>query len=352
MAAFSSTPHGAAFAAKAPSVDDAVLCVRGLRIVDEQGRALVSGVDLDVRKGEILGLVGESGSGKTLTLRACMGLAPRGVSWTADALVLAGESVVDIDPASRARLLGTQVGFVPQNTMEYLHPLIRVRNQIADGLLAHRKTVSRPQALEKAREMLVQLGIDDPDRVLSSYPGQLSGGMRQRVKIASALLIEPAIVIADEPTASLDIVSQGRVADLLTQACRERGVAALMVSHSLGLVSGRCNRIAVMHAGRIVEQGDARAVCDDPGHPYTRALMAARPRLDAGKAVRLAEIPGAMPADGRDAAGCTFAPRCPLRDRRCEGELACVARSDGHRAWCAHAWEADPADSSGTRRKA
>ncbi len=334
------------------------LRLRGLSARDSSGRCLVDGVDLDVSPGEIVGLVGESGSGKTITLRCCMGLAPRGVSWAAEEDAVAGESLLGASRRKRARLLGTRVGFVPQNTMEYLHPLIRVRDQVVDGLLAHRRDVTRAQAVARARALLDELGIEESDRVLASYPAQLSGGMRQRVKLAAALICDPAIVVADEPTAALDVVTQGRVVDMLVRACRERGVAVLMVSHAIGLVRGSCDRVAVMHAGRVVERGAARRVCDDPGHPYTRALVAAQPRVGAARDRRLAEIPGTMPAEGRDAAGCTYAGRCPLAGRDCvAGPISARTRDRDHEVRCLHAWAApgggrasgDPAGGEATR---
>ena len=183
-----------------------VLSARDLTIRDALGRVLVWRADLAVRPGEVVGVVGESGSGKTLTMRACLGLLPRGLAWDARELTLAGRPLAGVSARQRARLLGTSVGFVAQNTVEYLHPLMRVRDQMVDGYLAHRPDRSRREALARACELLGRIGIADPGRVLGSYPSQLSGGMRQRVNIAMALMGEPALVVADEPTAALDCV--------------------------------------------------------------------------------------------------------------------------------------------------
>lgn len=321
-----------------------VLDARGLWVRDGAGRALVCGIDLRVDAGELVGLVGESGSGKTLTARACLGVAPRGVRVGAGLVRLAGEDVLALagDAAGRARLLGTQVGYVPQNTVAYLQPAMRVRSQIADGYRRWHPGATRAQARERAEKTLASLGIDDPARVMARYPGQLSGGQRQRVNVAMALMGSPALVVADEPTAALDSLTRVQVADLLTAAVRERGAALLLVSHDLGMVRRRCDRVLVMYAGRVVEEGPVAQVLGDPGHPYTRALLAAVPRVGADRAARLADVPGTMPETGRDAPSCAFAPRCPHACDACACTLPAMvaaAGEPGHRAACLRAWE-------------
>ena len=312
----------------------AVLEVRGLCVRDGAGRALVSGVDLAVAPGEVLGVVGESGSGKTITVRACLGLLPAGLTSSCERLVVAGADALAMGEREHARLLGEGVGFVPQNTAEYLHPLMRIRDQVTDGYRAwHHAT--RRAALGRVRELLESVGITEPDRVLAAYPGQLSGGMRQRVNIAMALMGDPSLVVADEPTASIDCILARQVVESLARVARERGVAVVLVSHGLGMVRSCCDRVAVMYAGHVVESGPCAQVFRLDGHPYTRALAQALPRRAGGASegsgapARLASIPGTMPEDGRDTNACLFAPRCPRRDAGvcagpqrpwCEGE--------------------------------
>lgn len=298
--------------------------VRGLSVRDASGRALVAGVDLAVAPGEVLGVVGESGSGKTITARACLGLLPAGLTCACEHLVVAGTDVLGLDAREHARLLGEGVGFVPQNTAEYLHPLVRVRDQMADGYRAWHGATKRA-ALVRARELLDRVGIAEPDRVLAAYPGQLSGGMRQRVTIAMALMGDPSLIVADEPTASLDCILARQVAELLVHVARERGVAVVLVSHGLGMIRSCCDRVAVMYAGHVVESGPCAEVFCLDGHPYTRALAQALPGWAAGAAgrpARLTDIPGTMPEEGRATDTCLFAPRCPRRDADvCAGPL-------------------------------
>lgn len=253
----------------------------GLSISRADGKVLVDNVSLQVNTGESVGLVGESGAGKTLTLRACLGLLPAGLTATAETLEIAGTKLEGLSRRSHAQLLGTTVGFIPQNTMEYLHPLIRVKDQITDGLRTHHPEISRQEAYGLAAQLLSGVDIQDPSRVLDSYPQQLSGGMQQRVKLACALIGNPALVIADEPTAALDVLTQARVLELMTNACAQRGAGMLMVSHNLALVRNYCTRIYVMYEGRIVEQGATQTVCSSPVHWYTQKLLASQPRLDA-----------------------------------------------------------------------
>ncbi len=332
-------PAGANMAAGSTGTlgDAEVLRLEGLTVATDQGRTLVSGVDLTVRAGERLGLVGESGSGKTLTLRACLGILPAHVTWHAQRAVLCGEDLAGSTPRQHARLLGRSVGYVPQNADDFLHPLMKVSDQVSDGYLAAHKGVSKAQAHDRARSLLARMGIADPDRVMRAYPSQLSGGMRQRVNIACALMGSPSLVVADEPMAALDVVTAHEVVGVLLEACQAAGAALVLVSHSLDIVHACCDQLVVMHAGHMVERGPAASVYGHPGHPYTRALIEARPSVGAPRARRLREIGGTMPEAGRESAGCLFAGRCPLRDAACAGPVPWVWR-DGHGVACAHAW--------------
>ena len=331
-----------------------VLNVQGLWVRDAAGRALVCDVDVRVGAGELVGLVGESGSGKTLTARSCIGLGPAGLGITARHAMLAQTAVLAAPAQELRRLHGTRVGYIPQNTIAYLQPSLRVRTQMIDGYRTWHAGVSRAQATARAAELLQSVGIEDPRRVLASYPGELSGGQRQRVNIATALMGSPALLVADEPTAALDSVTQAQVVELLARVTRGLGAALLMVSHDLGLVRKRCDRVQVMYAGRCVERGQTACVLNDPGHPYTRALLAAVPYVGMPRDERLADVPGTMPDTGRDVSACTFAPRCPWATERCRCEVppfVPAANANDHEVACWHAWGAPDPSGCAVRSK-
>lgn len=278
-------------------MSDDVVKAEGVRILDRDGRVLVDGVDVCVPAGGSVGVVGESGAGKTLFARACLGLLPEGVHMAAGKVSLLGQDPLASGAAQLRGLLGCHVGYVPQNSVSYLHPGLKVLAQITDGYRTWHK-VSRAEAKERAVELLGAVGIADAARVLESYPGQLSGGMRQRVNIAMALMSSPELVVADEPTAALDAVTRTQVASLLQRVCAERGAALLMVSHDLPLVRRTCNSAIVMRKGRVVERGQAAEVLAHPSHPYTQALLSAVPHVGMPRDVRLPEYDEAGTASG------------------------------------------------------
>ena len=269
-------------------MSDDVVRAEGVRILDRDDRVLVDGVDVCVPAGARVGIVGESGAGKTLFARACLGLLPEGVHMATGKVSLLGQDPMACGAAQLRGLLGCHVGYVPQNSVSYLHPGLKVLAQITDGYRTWHK-VSRAEAKERAVELLGAVGIADAARVLESYPGQLSGGMRQRVNIAMALMSSPELVVADEPTAALDAVTRTQVASLLQRVCAERGAALLMVSHDLPLVRRTCNSAIVMRKGRVVERGQAAEVLAHPSHPYTQALLSAVPHVGMPRDVRLPE---------------------------------------------------------------
>ncbi len=319
------------------------LFIEDLWVRDQTGRALVCGVDLKVGPGEAVGLVGESGSGKTLTARAALGLVPKGLAVDAACATVAGEAVYAVSWNEQRRVLGTKVGYIPQNTVAFLQPSLKVGVQMTDGYRTWHPRVSLDEAKGRAVGLLESVGLKDAARVMGCYPGELSGGMRQRVNVAMALMGDPLLLVADEPTAALDSVTQAQVVDLLGRIARERGVALLMISHDLALVRQRCDRMCVMYAGRCVERGPASEVALRPGHPYTWDLLAAEPRVGMDRNQRLRDIPGTMPEDGRDASTCTFSPRCSLATPSCsDGVPPWQADGDGcadHRCACRHPWE-------------
>lgn len=276
-------------------MSDLVIEARGLSLARCDGKVLVEPLDLSVEQGASLGVVGESGAGKTLLARAVLGLLPTGVHVAGGTVRLAGTDLSACSSRGLRELLGKNVGYVPQNAVSYLHPSLRVSEQIADGYRTWAK-VGKGEAIDRARSLLEQVGISDPTRVLASFPGQLSGGMRQRVNIAMALMSNPRLVVADEPTAALDALTRSQVAELLQRACAKSGAALLMVSHDLPLVCRVCQDVLVMRKGAVVERGPSANVLAQPEAPYTQALLAAVPRVGRPRDQRLPEY-----EDGKEA---------------------------------------------------
>ena len=279
-------------------------------------QALIHDVDFYIDQDEIVGIAGESGSGKSMLTKAILNILPKDCHQSEGKIIVMGHALDGLTNKAKDQIICESLGLVPQNTVVYLHPLIKIQSQMIDGYL-YRKLGTKSMAIDKAINLLKEVGIDDPKRVLNSYPAQLSGGMRQRVNIAMALMSDPELLIADEPTTALDCVVQQQVLDLFVQLNQTRHVAIIMISHNLDLLRAYCSRVYVMYAGRIVESGTADAVFNDPKHPYTKALLALIPGLDADKSQPLAELPGMVPEKDRDRSSCIFAPRCPYAKPRC-----------------------------------
>jgi peptide/nickel transport system permease protein len=276
-ASSSRTPAAApaAPAAAPPPAGDDLLSVVNLRVCyPREGRevAVVDGVSLTVRRGEILGLVGESGSGKTQTAFALLGLMPALATLTADALAFDGQDLCGLGRAARNSYRGRRIGYVPQEPMSNLDPSFRIGSQLVEPIRQHLKLSAR-QARERALGLLERVGIADPARVFAAYPHQISGGMAQRVLIAGAVSCDPDLLIADEPTTALDVTVQAEVLDLMRSLQRERQMGMILVTHDLGVVADLCDRVAVMQTGRIVETAPAAQLFADPQHPYTRMLL-------------------------------------------------------------------------------
>ncbi|MGQ3072350.1 MAG: ABC transporter ATP-binding protein [Ferrovibrionaceae bacterium] len=287
----------------------------------------VDGVSLQVGPGEILGLVGESGSGKSITGFSILGLIDPPGRIAGGRVLFQGRDLVGLPEEELRRLRGARIAMVFQDPMMTLNPVLRIDTQMIEAVLAH-EDVGREAARARARDALARVGIPSPDERLLAYPHQFSGGMRQRVAIAIALLHKPQLIIADEPTTALDVTIQGQILFEMRKLARESGTALIWISHDLAVVSGLADRIAVMYAGRIVESGPARAVLAAPLHPYTRGLLDSLPR-GAGRGQRLVAIPGMAPSLGRLPPGCAFAPRCSRATAACEAMPALAeARAD------------------------
>ncbi|MDM7255527.1 MAG: dipeptide/oligopeptide/nickel ABC transporter permease/ATP-binding protein, partial [Paracoccus sp. (in: a-proteobacteria)] len=289
----------------------------------------VNRVSLSLKPGECVGLIGESGSGKSVTALSVMGLvaSPPGVI-TSGAVRLNGEDLIGAPYRRLRELRGNRVAYIFQDPLATLHPLYRIGDQLAEAILCHHR-VGRDEAMTRAEKLLADVQIPNPNATARarSYPHELSGGMRQRVGIAMALANEPEIIIADEPTTALDVTVQAQILCLLDDLRRERGLAILFITHDFGVVGQLCDRVAVMYAGRIVEQGETAMVLENPAHPYTRRLIACVPELGAGRRV-LAAIPGLPPAVDQLPDGCAFAPRCDKVTDACrQGEIKLEGRT-------------------------
>ena len=289
----------------------------------------VAGVSWQVRPGETFALVGESGSGKSMTLLAATGLAPRAATVTGRVRLLDTE-LTALPGDRRRKVRGRHVGFVFQDPMTSLNPVLPVGRQVTEAAEEH-LGLTRRAARDRAVELLDLVGIPSAARRVDAYPHQFSGGMRQRVAIAMALACEPDLLIADEPTTALDVTTQAQIIELVADLQARLGTAVVWVTHDLGVVAGIADTVAVMYGGRIVEQGPVDAVFDTPTHPYTRALLAARPD-PSRRGEDLVAIPGSPPSPLELPPGCAFWPRCPVRaDPRCEHELPPLTPvGDGH----------------------
>ncbi len=276
----------------------------------------VDDLSLELRRGEVLGLVGESGCGKSVTALALMRLLPRPPARIlSGAILFDGMNLLGLPVAQLRSLRGRRLSMIFQEPMNALSPLHKVGDQLAETILLHDPKISGADARNRAREWLLRVGMPDPELRLDDYPHQLSGGMRQRVMIAMALMLHPDVIIADEPTTALDVTVQAQILDLL-RAMRERDTAVLFITHDLGVVWEMCDRVAVMYAARIVEQAPRAMLFDSPCHPYTRGLLRSVVSL-VNRDATLTTIEGQVPSALHYPPGCRFAPRCPYAQPRC-----------------------------------
>jgi oligopeptide/dipeptide ABC transporter ATP-binding protein len=311
-----------------------LLALRGLRTefpTDDGTVVAVDGVDLDVWPGECLGVVGESGSGKSVTFLSVLGLVRPPGRVAAGSAVFEGRDLRSLPPAAMRALRGKAIALTFQDAQTALNPALRVEEQIAEVLRAHADGPPPDRAALRARALalLRLVGIPAPEKRIADYPHQFSGGMRQRIMIAIALACRPRLLIADEPTSALDVTIQAQILDLLDAIRRDLGSAVVLITHDLGVVAERCDRVAVMYAGQVVESGPTEEVIAAPRHPYTAGLLASAPWLDALDEP-LRPMPGVVPSLITPPAGCRFAARCPRREEACSARVALAA--DGARA--------------------
>ncbi|SMC70832.1 ABC transporter ATP-binding protein [Rhizobium sp. RU36D] len=292
------------------------------------GVTVLHGINLAIGRGETLGLVGESGSGKSLTWLAALGLLP-GKAKVGGRVMLDGENLVGMAPSALRRIRGGRIAMIFQDPASALNPMLTIGSQIGEALLLHRGLSGR-SARAEARRLLDLVGIPDAERRLSAYPHELSGGQNQRIMIAMALAGEPDLLIADEPTTALDVTIQAQILDLLALVQRESGTGLVLISHDLGVVAQTCDRVAVMYAGRIVEEAAAEQLFDRPAHPYSRGLIDSLPRID-GPRRRLVSIGGTVPDPRSLPQGCAFSPRCARASIDCQHSVPPLAGIGGGR---------------------
>ncbi|MFD0050339.1 ABC transporter ATP-binding protein [Actinomycetes bacterium NPDC127524] len=295
--------------------------VKGLKtsfITDDGEIPVVNSIDFHINPGEVLGIVGESGCGKSVTSLSIMGLVDSSAGKVEGEILFKGNNLADASEAKMRKIRGNEIAMIFQEPMTSLNPVFTIGEQLTESLRIHRRW-NKQKARERAADMLKLVGLARAEELLNEYPHQLSGGMRQRVMIAMAMICEPELLIADEPTTALDVTIQAQILELMKKLNRETDTAIMMITHDLGVVAEMCQRIAVMYAGRIVEEGDVRSIFKSPKHPYTIGLIESVPDMREKKE-RLYSIPGNVPKPGGAQLGCQFAPRCAHAMDRCLSE--------------------------------
>lgn len=318
-------------------MSDDLLNVEGLRTWFPTPKGTVKavdGVDLRLRRGQILGLVGESGSGKSITGFSLLGLVDPPGKLVEGRIDFQGEDLRAASPERLRALRGNRIAMIFQDPMMTLNPVLKIATQMIETVQAHKK-VSRAEARAMSVAALARVGIPSPDERIDAYPHQFSGGMRQRVAIAIALLHEPDLIIADEPTTALDVTIQSQILAEMQKLTAEMGLAMIWISHDLGVVAALADNVAVMYAGRIVERGSVDQVLDTPRHPYTRGLIGSTPMAnDRGQPLR--QIPGTAPPPLNRPEGCPFRPRCAHASQACLAEPGETVAASGHMWRCFH----------------
>jgi len=323
--------------AASPSPDRPILSVAELSVQFKLPQGWMTAVDrvsFDLRQGEIVGIVGESGSGKSQILLSLMGLLASNGRCTGSA-VFEGQELLNRPPKTLDTIRGSAMSMIFQDPMTSLNPYMRVSDQLTEVLTAHQGK-SQAEALDIAVEMLERVRIPEARRRIRLYPHEFSGGMRQRVMIAMALLCRPEVLLADEPTTALDVTVQAQILELVAEVAREMQAAVAIVTHDLGVIARLCDRVIVLYGGRIMEHGTVDEIFYDPKHPYTKGLLASTPRLDEKVHGALRTIPGQPRAAMGDIPGCPFEPRCGLKIDRCRAEMPMLRSDDKGRATACH----------------
>lgn len=319
-------------------VDEPLVELRQLSTAFDTPRGLltaVQGVSLRVTEGQAVGVVGESGSGKSVLMRTVMGLLPR-TALVAGKVLYRGTDVTDLSPSHKKAFMGPKMAMVFQDPSSSLNPVKRIGRHVSESLRRH-TGLGRTAAATRSVELLAEVGIPDPEHRARQYPHELSGGMRQRVVIAMAIACRPRLLIADEPTTALDVTVQKQILDLLMEMRQQRGMSMVLVSHDLGVISGRTDRVVVMYAGRVMESAPTAKLFRSVRHPYTAALLASSPKLDQPRHASLPTIEGHPPDLTKPVLGCVFASRCERATQQCrEVTPPLVEHAADHEVACHH----------------
>ena len=295
----------------------------------------VNGISYEVDYDEVMGIVGESGSGKSVEAYSIIGLLQSPGKVMEGSITLEGEDMLAKSPSEMIDYRGSQVAMIFQNPMTCLNPVYTIGNQLTEALCAHDKSISKEEADKRAREMLEQVGINNVEKRMKQYPHELSGGMRQRVMIAMGLICHPKLLIADEPTTALDVTIQAQILELMKELQKKNHMGIIFITHNLGVVAEVCDKVSVMYAGKMVEQGPVDDIFYQPGHPYTMGLLRSMPRVDAESYERLIPIEGTPVDMLNPPEGCPFAPRCEHAMKVCLQKMPpYVELGDNHRAAC------------------
>lgn len=295
----------------------------------------VNGISYDVDYDEVMGIVGESGSGKSVEAYSIIGLLQSPGKVMEGSITLEGEDMLAKTPSEMVDYRGSQVAMIFQNPMTCLNPVYTIGNQLTEALRAHDKSISKEDADKRAMEMLEQVGINNVEKRMKQYPHELSGGMRQRVMIAMGLICHPKLLIADEPTTALDVTIQAQILELMKELQKKNHMGIIFITHNLGVVAEVCDKVSVMYAGKMVEQGPVDEIFYEPGHPYTMGLLRSMPRVDAESYERLIPIEGSPVDMLNPPEGCPFAPRCEHAMKVCLQKMPpYVELGDNHRAAC------------------
>ncbi len=295
----------------------------------------VGGITYDIGYGEVMGVVGESGSGKSVEAYSIMGLLQSPGKVIGGSILFEGEDILSYNESQMLDFRGNKVSMIFQNPMTCLNPVYTIGNQLVEALRAHNKSVSTEQAKKKAMEMLELVGINNVEKRMTQYPHEFSGGMRQRVMIAMGLICSPKLLIADEPTTALDVTIQAQILELMKTLQKKTGMGIIFITHNLGVVAEICDKVSVMYAGKIVEQGPVNEIFYQPSHPYTLGLLRSMPRVDADEYERLIPIEGTPVDMLNPPEGCPFAPRCESCMQVCLKQMPpYVELSEGHRSAC------------------
>lgn len=302
-------------------------------IIENQEITFVDKVSFSVNPGEILCIVGESGSGKSVTSLAIMGLLGKNGRITGGNILFKGQDLLLKSEKELDQIRGSELTMIFQDALTSLNPVFTIGTQITEIMAAHLK-ISKKEARLRAQELLYKVGLPDPAAVMKKYPHTLSGGMRQRVMIAMALILNPRLLIADEPTTALDVTIQAQIMELLKKLYKELNMSVILITHDMGVVAEMADRVAVMYAGQIVEEAGAVSLFKEPEHPYTRALLKSIPSIRDDETRELIPIKGTVPEQYHRIAGCRFANRCPYADQNCRLEQKLRKTKDGHYKRC------------------